>query len=140
MQNLDGLYRAIGFEVRLCNLNEEGSRFAQHALLNVKVSQALERRHLRGRQLCNFLVDRDCFAVETVAEIDLRQPLEVLDGLRHVALAREQIAHGHQGGLIFRIVAEDLLVFAYSLSDFALVEEFQSALERFALIEGHEGF
>ena len=126
--------------MRLRDLQEERPRFAQHALLNVKVGQPLERRQLGGRQLGNFLVDRDRFAVEAVAEVDLRQPLEVFDGLRHVALAREEIAYRHQRGLVFRVVTEDLLVFADSLSDFALVEKFQCALERFALIEGHEGF
>jgi hypothetical protein len=67
----------------------------------------------------------------------VREALEIFDGLGHVTLAGEQVAHGHQGGLVFGIVAENLLIFGDGLGYFALVEIFQRVLKRFAFVEGH---
>ena len=55
------------------------------------------------------------------AEIDLRQALEIFEGMRHVALTGEKIAHRHQGGLILGVVPKDLLIFGDGLIDLALI-------------------
>ena len=140
VQHLHGLRAPVGLQVGFGDLQEQRPRLAQHALLDVQVGQALERLEFVRCELGDLFVDRDGFAVETVVQVDLREPLEILDGLRHVALAREQIADGHQRGLIFRVVPKDLLIFADRLSDLALVEELQRVFERFAFVERHERF
>ena len=95
--------RVVRLQVRFGDLQEQWPGFAQHALLDVEIGEALERREFVRRQLGDLLVDSDGLAVEPVVQIDLREPLEILDGVRHVALAREQIADGHQRGLILRV-------------------------------------
>ena len=137
VQHFDGFGSAIGFQMNFGNLQEKRPRLAEHALLNVEIGEAFERGKLRRRELGNLFVNRDGLTVESVVEIDLREALEIFDGLGHVALAGEQIANGHQGGLIFRVVTQDLLVLADGLGDLALVEEFQRAFERFIFVKGH---
>ena len=137
MQHLDGLGPAVGFQVRFGDLQEQRPRFAQHALLHVKVGQLLEWIDLIRGQLGDLFINRDGLAVESVGQIHLRQPFEVFERMGHVTLAGVEVAHRHQGGLISRIVTQDLLILGDGLVDLALVQILQSALERFALIEGH---
>jgi hypothetical protein len=109
-------------------------------LLDVKISQSLERTEFSRSQLGDLFIDRDRFAVETVVQVHLGQSLEMLDGVRHVSLTGEKIAHRHQRRLILGVVAEDLLVFGNRLSDLALTETFQRALELLAFVERHMFF
>ena len=95
IQCVNGFRPAIRFEVRFGNLQEERPGFAEYALLHVKIGEPFERREFGRRQLGYFFVDRDCFAIEAVVQIDLREPFEILDGLRHLSLARIKIANGH---------------------------------------------
>ena len=137
VQHFDGTLRVIRFQVRFGNLQEKRTRFAEHSLLDVEVGEAFERRQFIRRQLGNFFVDRDGFAVEAVVEIHLREALEVLDSVRHIALAGIEVADRHQCGLILRVVAENLLILSDGLRDFALIEELQRVFERFAFVERH---
>ncbi len=137
VQHFNRALCVIGFQVRFGDLQEKRTRLAQHSLLNVEIGEAFERRKFIRRQLGNFLVDRDGFAVEAVVEIDLREALEVFDGVRHIALAGIEVADRHQCGLILRVVAENLLILGDGLRDFALIEELQRVFERFAFVERH---
>ena len=137
MENFESFLRFVGLQIGFRDLQEERPRLAQHSLLHVEVRQPLKRGQFVGGELGNLLVDGDGLAVEAVAQIDLREPLEVFDGLRHVSLTGEEIAHGHQSGLVFRIVAENLLIFGDGLGNLALVEILQRVFERFAFVKGH---
>ena len=106
-------------------------------MLHVEVGEPFERREFIRRQLGNLLVNRDGFAVEAVVEVNLRQALEVFDGVRHVALAGVEVAHRHQRRLILRVVAENLLILGDGLRDFALIQEFQRVFKRFIFVERH---
>ncbi len=49
MQDFDGFRRAVGFQMRFGNLQEERTRLAEYALLLVKISEAFEGSEFRGR-------------------------------------------------------------------------------------------
>ena len=137
VQHFYGALCVIRFQVRFGNLQEQGTRFAEHSLLHVEVGEAFKRRKFIRRQLGNFFVDRDGFAVEAVVEIDLSEALEVFNGVRHIALAGIEVANRHQCGLVLRVVAQNLLILGDGLRDFALIEELQRVFERFAFVERH---
>ena len=77
------------------------------------------------------------FGEETVADKNLREAFEIIDGLESFALANVKLADGHQGDLIARFEFQNLLVFGDSLGDFALVQELLSGLDEFAFVISH---
>ena len=124
-------------QVNFGQLQEQRPRLAHHTLLDVQVSKFLERTNLFGGQLGDALVNRDRFGEEPVADEQLRQPFEVIDGLEGFALANIQLADGHQGDLIARLVLQDLLVFGDGLGDLALVQKFLCGFDKLAFVIGH---
>src|SRR4029077_3332959 len=118
-------------------LEKERTRFAHHALLNVKIGEAFERANFFGCKLGDALIDSDCFREETVADENLREAFEIIYGLKRFALANVEFADSHQCDLILRLVLEDLLVFGDSLRDFALVQKLLRRFDEFTLVIGH---
>jgi hypothetical protein len=57
-----------------------------------------------------------------VGQIDLRQPLEVFQGLKGFPLADEQVAHRHQRDLVLGLVLENGLILGDGLGNLALVQ------------------
>ncbi len=96
--------------------------FAEDTLLHVELGELLDRTRFLRRQLGDLLVDRDGFGDKAVGEIDLREPLEILQGLEGVTLPHKQVADGHQRDLILGLVLQNLNVFLNGLSDLALME------------------
>ena len=127
----------IALQVNLGELHEQRPRLAHHPLLDIQVGKFLERAYLFGSQLGNAFINRDGFGQEPVADKQLRQTFEVIDGLKRFALTDIQLADGHQGDLIARFVLQNLLVFRYGLGDFALVEKFLSGFDKLAFVIGH---
>ena len=64
----------------------------------------------RGEQLAEVsefgdaLIDGDCFGEEAVADENLGEALEVVDGLESLALADVKLADGHQSDLVAGLV------------------------------------
>ena len=139
LQQRDGFRLAIILEVDFGELQEQRPRLAHHPLLDVQIGQFLERANLFGREFGDALVNGDGFGQETVADEELRQALEIVDGLKGLALADVQLADGHQGDLIARLVLQNLLVFGDGLGDLALVEELLRGFDEFAFVIGHSG-
>ena len=73
--------------MNLRQLEEKGPSLAHHPLLNVEVGKLFERANLFGSELGDALVDRDRLCQETVAYENLGKALEVVDGLKRLALA-----------------------------------------------------
>ncbi|HEX3817930.1 MAG TPA: hypothetical protein VHW03_06560 [Chthoniobacterales bacterium] len=127
----------IILEVNFGQLQEQRPGLAHYALLDVEVSKFLERANLFGSKFCNAFVNGDRFGEESVANENLREALEIVDGLKGFALADVQLADGHQRDLIARLVLQNLLIFRNGLGDLALVEEFLSGFDVFAFVIGH---
>ena len=66
-----------------------------------------------------------------------RKAFEIVDGLECLALADVQLAYGHQRDLVAGLVLQNILVFAYGLGDFALVQQLLCGLNVFALVISH---
>src|SRR2546430_2809844 len=99
--------------MNLRQLEEKGPGLTHYPLLHVKVGKLFEGANLFGSELGDALVDGDCFCQETVADENLRQTLEVVDGLKRFALADIQLADGHQCDLVARLIFQNILVFGY---------------------------
>ncbi len=124
-------------EVNLRQLEEQRPGFAHHALLHVEVGQLFEGTNLFGSELGDAFVNSDSFCEEAVTDKNLREAFEVVDGLKGLALADVQLADGHQGDLIARLVLQNILVFRYGLGDLALVQQLLCGFDIFALVIGH---
>src|ERR1051325_2981553 len=118
-------------------LEEERPRLAHHTLLNVKIGKAFEGTNFLGSELGDALVNGDGLGEKTVADKDLREAFEIVDGLKGFALANVEFADGHQGDLILGLVLEDMLIFGDGLRDFALVEKLLRGFDVFALVVSH---
>jgi len=136
-QQPNGFRLAIVLQVNLGQLEEKGTGLAHHALLNVEVGELFERADFLGSEFRDAFVNRDRFSQETVAHEDLCKAFEIVDGLERLALADVQLAYGHQRDLIARLVFQNILVFAYGLGDFALVQQLLCGLNVFALVISH---
>src|SRR5579885_1071109 len=133
----DRLLLAVVLEVNFGEMEEERARFAHHALLNVKVSKLFERANLLWRELGDAFVNSDGLGEESVANEDLREALEVVNSLKGFALANVQLADGHEGDLVARLILENLLVFGDGLRDLALVQQLLCGFNVFAFVVGH---
>src|SRR5206468_1657256 len=78
-----------------------------------------------------------CFCQEAVADVNLREAFEVVDGLKRFALPDIQLADGHECDLITRLVLQNILVLGDGLSDFALVQQLLCGLYVFAFVISH---
>jgi len=136
-QEADGFRLAVVLQVNFRQLKEKGPGLAHHALLNVQVGKLLKRADFFRGELGDALVNRDCFCQESVADENLRKAFEVVDGLERLALADIQLADGHQRDLIPRLVLQNILVFAYGLGDFALIQQLLCDFDVLALVIGH---
>ena len=127
----------VVLQVEFGELQEERSRLAHDPLLHVQVSQLFERTNFFGGEFRDALVNGDGLRQETIADEQLREPLEVIDGLERLALADVQLSDGHQGNLIPRLVLQDLLIFGDGLRHLALIQQLLCGFNEFALVVGH---
>src|SRR5579859_530726 len=118
-------------------LEEERARFAHDPLLDVQIGEAFERTNFLGRELGDALVNGDGFGEKTVADEDLREAFEIIDGLKRFALANVEFADGHEGDLILGLVLEDLLIFGDGLRNLALVQKLLRRFDEFTFVIGH---
>src|SRR5205085_2793456 len=58
-------------------------------------------------------------------------------GLKGLALTDVELADGHQGDLVARLILENMLVFGDGLGDFALVQQFLCGFDVFAFVVSH---
>src|SRR6266481_2459085 len=128
---------ACGFQVEFRKLKEQRPGFAHHALLHVQIRKLLKRADFFRREFRNSLVNRDRFGQESVADEELRQPFEIFDGLKSLALADVQLADGHQRDLVARLVLQDLLILRDCLRYFALIQQLLRGFDVFALVISH---
>src|SRR5438876_1176616 len=101
------------------------------------IGELFERANLLRSEFGDAFVNRNRFSQETVAHEDLRKAFEIVDGLECLALADVQLAYGHQRDLVAGLVLQNILVFAYGLGDFALVQQLLCGLNVFALVISH---
>ena len=106
-------------------------------MLNVQVGQFLQRPDFFWRELGNSLVDRNRFGKETVADEELRETFEIVDGLNGFALADVQLADGHQGDLVAGLILQDLLIFGDGLRHLPLVQQFLCGFDVLTFVIGH---
>src|SRR5580704_6242971 len=118
-------------------LKEERPGLAHNPLLDVKVGQLFEGANLFGSKLGDAFINGDGFGEKTVADKNLGQSLEIIDGLKSFALADVKLADGHERDLIARLVLENLLVFGDGLRDLALIQQLLRGFDKFALGIGH---
>ena len=136
-QQVDRFRLAVVLEMNFRQLQEERTSLAHHALLHVKISKFFERANLFGSQLGDALVNGDGLGEKSVGHKNLREPLEIIDGLKSFALANVEFADGHQGDLVARFILQNLLVFGDGLGDFALVQELLGGFDEFAFVISH---
>ncbi len=136
-QQCHGLRLTVVFQVNFRELQKQRPRLAHHSLLYVEVSQPFQRLDLFRSQFGDALVNRDSFGQKAVRHKNLCQPLKILDGLKGFALPNVQLADGHQGDLILRLIFQDVLVFGDRLRNFALVQQLLRGFDVFALVIGH---
>jgi hypothetical protein len=134
----DGLRVAVGFHVSLGQLQVEWPGLAHHALLDIEFGKTFEGTRLFRRELPDFFVDGDGFGEEAVLGVKLGEALEVFEGFECFALTHVEIADGHQGDLIARLVAQDLLIFLDGLGNLALIQVFLRGIERLGFVEAHQ--
>src|ERR1700730_17016566 len=102
-------------------LQKERARFTHHPLLDVKVGKFLERTNFFRGEFSDAFVNGNGLGEEAVADKNLREALEIIDGLESFALPNVQLPDRHQGDLIAGLKFKDLLVFGDSLRNFALI-------------------
>src|SRR5690242_2709818 len=118
-------------------LQEQRPRLAHPALLHVQIRQLFQWTNLFRRQFGDALVNCDGFGEEPVADKNLREALEIVDGLEGLALPDVQLADGHQRDLVARLVLQNVLVFGDSLGDLALVQQLLRGFDVFAFVVSH---
>ncbi len=133
----NGFGLAVVLEMDFSKLQEERASFAHDPLLDVQVGQLFKGANLFRGKLGDAFVNGNGLGEKTVADKDLREALEVIDGLKSLTLADVEFADGHEGDLIARLKLENLLVFGDGLRDFALVEQLLRGFDKFALAIGH---
>ncbi len=124
-------------QVNLRQLEKQRAGLTHYTLLDVEVGQLFQRTNLLRSELGDALVNGDGFCKETITDKNLREAFEVIDGLERLALADVQLADGHQGDLIARLVLQNMLVFSYGLGDLALVQQLLCGFNVLALVIGH---
>ena len=124
-------------QVNFRQLQKQRARFTHDALLHIEIGQPFQGLDFFRCQLGDALINRDGLGQKSVANEDLRQPLEIFDGLKRLTLANVQFADGHQGDLILRLVFQDVLILRDGLGDLALVQQFLRGFDVFALVIGH---
>src|SRR5580704_13113491 len=91
----NGFRLTIVLEMDFRELQEERAGLAHDPLLDVKVGQLFEGANLFRGQFGDAFVNGDGFGEKTVADKDLCEALEVIDGLKSFALADVELADGH---------------------------------------------
>jgi len=104
LQEADSFRLAVILEMDFRELQEERAGLAHDPLLDVKVGQFFERANLFGSELGDAFVNGDSFCEKTVADKNLSESLEVIDGLKSLTLANVKFADGHEGDLIAGLV------------------------------------
>src|SRR6267143_1676566 len=137
LEEADGFRLPVVLQVNLGQLQKQGPRFAHDPLLHVEVGKLLERADLFGSKLCDALVNCDGLGEKTISDKNLRKAFEIIDSLKGFALTDVQLADGHKGDLIARLVLQYLLVFGDGLGHFALVQQLLCSFDVFALVKGH---
>ena len=97
---MDGVGLTIVLEMNFSELQEERTRFAHHALLDVEVGELLERTNFFRSEFGDAFVNGDGLGEETVADKNLGETFKIVDGLKGFALAHVEFADGHQGDLV----------------------------------------
>ena len=88
-QEQRGLRLVPRLQLHFGELQKDGPRLAQHALLHVKFGQALQRPAFLGGQLGDFLVDGDGLGREAVVQKNFCQPFKIFQRLERFPLAHE---------------------------------------------------
>src|SRR5690349_2240696 len=87
LEEADRFGLPVVFEMNLSKLQEKGGRLAHDPLLNIKVGQFFEGADLFGSKFGDALVDSDGLGEKTVANKNLGETLEIIDGLKGLPLA-----------------------------------------------------
>ena len=136
-QQADGFRLAVVLEMDFRELQEERASLAHNPLLDVQVGQLFEGANLFWSKFGDAFVNGDGFGKKTVADKNLREAFEIIDGLKSFALADIELADGHQRDLVARLILENLLVFGDGLRDLALIQQLLRGFDKFALGIGH---